>query len=173
MKLNLACGSNKIEGYLNCDIEKSCNPDRFLDFSKPLPLEDNSVEVILLFHAIEHVQKQIHVGILSEFHRVLASNGKLIISYPEFSKIAKNWLENARGMREFWEHTIYGLQRYPNDFHIALMHTPEFIEKLRQQGFDNIEVSQEPQEDYNTVVRCRKGEKMMTYEDVVRKEIFG
>jgi SAM-dependent methyltransferase len=173
MKLNLACGSNKIPGFINCDVEKSCEPDEIVDFTKTLPYKDNSIEAILLFHAIEHVQERFHEGILSEFHRVLVPEGKLIISYPEFMKCAKNWISNYRGLRDCWKRTIFGRQLYPTDFHISLMYTPEFVTLLHKVGFADIKVAPEPKEDFNTVIRCVKGLPGLTYEDVLRKEIFG
>jgi predicted SAM-dependent methyltransferase len=173
VRLNLACGSNKLTGFVNCDIEEKCNPDKILNFTEPFPYGEDTVEVIVLFHGIEHVSKRLHTGLLREFHRVLEPEGKLVISYPEFEKVAKNWLENYRGMREFWENTIYGLQRYPTDYHVALMHTPQFIELLKEVGFKDIVTYPEPKYPYNTVVRCKKGLRMRSYEDIQREEVCG
>ena len=52
MKLNLGCGDQIMEGYINCDLydekaEVKCNV-------KQLPFEDNSAENIYASHIIEH-----------------------------------------------------------------------------------------------------------------------
>ncbi|MCH8945295.1 MAG: hypothetical protein IIA85_00010 [Nanoarchaeota archaeon] len=43
-KLNLGCGFNKIDGYLNCDVSNEVKPDKLVDLNKKLPFKDNSVE---------------------------------------------------------------------------------------------------------------------------------
>ncbi len=155
-------------------MEAKCNPDETWDITKlPYPYEENSVDVITMFHAIEHIQKAKHPGLLQEFHKILKPEGKLIISYPEFEKCFWNWQHNYQGHAEFWEQTIFGLQRYPSDYHVCIMQsTPEFKDKLREAGFDKITFEGEPGRDYNTVCRCVKGEPQMTYEDVLRQELF-
>lgn len=173
MRLNLACGDNKISGYLNIDGEISVKPDVVINLKRPLPFADESIDEIVLFHAIEHIEESYHVLVLCEFWRILKPNAELYVSYPEFSKCARNYIENYRGLREFWKNTIYGLQRYPGDYHVALMHTDLFVEKLQSIGFTDIKFSPEANENYNTVVYCRKSmQTPVDYEDLLVKEIF-
>ena len=174
LKLNLGCGKEKIEGCVNIDVEPSCNPDLVLDFIRdPLPYKEDEVDRIYLFHVIEHIPEVFHEKLLEEIRRVLKWDGKVYIAYPEFTECAKNYMENKQGKKEFWKNTIYGRQLYPSDFHVALMDTPDFIYLLRKVGFDHIIHKPETNEPYNTLVCCMKGEPMMSYEDVLAKEIFG
>jgi len=169
MKLNVCCGNNKIEGYLNIDAEIKNNPDEVVDlltsFSKRFSRE--SVEEILLFHAIEHLEEIHHKNILIMFYNALIPDGYLYISYPEFSKIATNYITNYKGLRDFWKKTIYGLQRYPGDYHVSLMDTGEFAVLLQECGFKDIEYQSEPKETYNTIIRCRKGNLPVSYEELI------
>lgn len=171
--LNVACGKAKIEGTVSIDCEPSCKPDVLANVLKGLPYVDGCVDKIFFFHAIEHIQKILHPQVLKEFHRLLKDNGTLVVSYPEFKRCAINWIENYRGMRKFWEATLYGRQLYPTDFHIALMDTQEFRGLLEEVGFAQINWKPEPNEPYNTVVTCTKGNPLTTYEEVVKREIFG
>ncbi len=171
--LNLGCGSNKIKGCVNVDVEASCSPDIVADFRTYLPFSDSSVDCIYLFHTIEHIEESNHTGILLEIHRVLKANSSVYISYPEFNKIAQNYIENKRGKRDFWKATIYGRQLYKSDYHVALMDTQFFKLKLEQHGFINISAKPEPfPNEFNTVIKCQKGDLPPHYEDVINAEVF-
>ena len=158
VRLNLGCGSNKIEGCINIDIEKSCKPDLVHDFTKnALPYDDKSVEEVYLFHTIEHISKRYHNAMFDEIFRVLRIGGKFYISYPEFTKCVSNWLENKYGKREFWEATIYGRQLYPSDFHVCILDPSGLAMRLEASGFMDIMHKPEPLEPYNTITVCTRG----------------
>jgi len=167
-KLNLGCGSNKLEGFINIDAEKSCKPDLIWDFAtKSLPYRSNSIDEIVLFHCIEHIKKSLHYPLILEFWRLLKPKGRLLISYPEFIKCVNNWKRNYKGLRDFWEATLYGRQLYPHDAHVCIMNTPDFIELLRSVGFNEIVAKPELNEPYNTVISCCKDLRNPTYVDQV------
>lgn len=173
LNLNLGCGSNKIKGCVNVDIEESCKPDLIADFRTYIPFSDCVVDRIYFFHVVEHIEKQHHAGMFLEFHRILKPDGLLFISYPEFTKVAQNYIENKRGKREFWEATIYGRQLYKSDYHVALMDSQIFKTVLQQLGFKNVEIKPEPYpNEYNTVIKCQKGESSKSYEDLINEQIF-
>lgn len=45
IKLNLGCGVNKKEGFINIDINPRLNPDMVLDLnSQPYPFKNDSVD---------------------------------------------------------------------------------------------------------------------------------
>lgn len=172
MNLNLGCGSNKISGCTNVDVEESCKPDVVADFTRELPFPSDSAEKVFLFHVIEHVQETRHEALLSEVFRVLKHEGVLYISYPEFVKVAQNYIDNYKGMRDFWKATIYGRQLYPSDYHISLMDSRNFKTVLEGIGFVDIDVRPEPRESFNTVVSCKKGKKLLSYEELLNEEVF-
>jgi predicted SAM-dependent methyltransferase len=168
LRLNLGCGTNRIEGFINIDVEPSCKPDVICNFmAGKLPYKAGTVEEVVLFHCIEHIKKSLHRHILEEVWRVLKPSGKFIVSYPEFLKCVDNWKKNHRGKKEFWEHTIYGRQLYPSDFHVCIMHTPEFTNVLKAYGFNVTKSCQEPLEPHNSIVYATKIVKPMNYEQQV------
>lgn len=84
-KLNLGCGVNKKEGYINLDWNESGNPDVVYDLNKtPYPFNGNEFDIIEASHIIEHLDKPFDV--MKELHRILKPNGKLIIKVPHFSR---------------------------------------------------------------------------------------
>lgn len=79
MKLNLGCGSNIIPGWRNHDSD--------LDFTKPLPFRDNSVEFINIEHALEHTNTAKAFLFMEEALRVLVPGGILRICVPHLDRI--------------------------------------------------------------------------------------
>jgi len=91
MKLNLGCGSQKIKGYVNIDVEKKCRPDLVCDFiKKPLPYKPESVDQVLLFHTIEHIQRRYHRLLLWQIWRILKPGREFLIAFPEFRRCFQN-----------------------------------------------------------------------------------
>ncbi len=56
MKLNLGCGFNKREDYINVDCNEYCMPDIEVDLDKTeWPWGDDSVDAVDLTHTLEHL----------------------------------------------------------------------------------------------------------------------
>lgn len=79
MKLNLGCGSNRLDGWKNYDAD--------LDFTKRLPFGDNTAEFILIEHALEHTDMRQAFLFMEEARRVLKPGGTLRICVPMLERI--------------------------------------------------------------------------------------
>ncbi len=85
MKLNLGCGNNKKEGYVNIDFAEACNPDLVWDLEKtPWPFEDNSVDEILAYHVLEHIGQdtKVYLAIIKELYRICKNGAIIKIQVP-------------------------------------------------------------------------------------------
>jgi len=84
LKLNLGCGYNKLEGYVNVDNDPSCNPDKIVDLEKKLPWKDNSVDEIIISHVLEHLGQDTksYFAIWKEFYRILKDGAEIYITVP-------------------------------------------------------------------------------------------
>jgi len=81
MKLNLGCGDNYLEGYINIDCNRKVKADYYLNLeTDKLPFEDNKVDYILIKHVLEHIENITHL--LNECHRVLKPSGIVEIEVP-------------------------------------------------------------------------------------------
>ena len=81
MKLNVGCGKDIKQGWINCDFKQGPGVDRVFDVSQvPIPFEDDSVDEILVCHVLEHIQNWEEV--VMEFHRVLKPGGVLTVRVP-------------------------------------------------------------------------------------------
>ena len=84
-KLNIGCGEDKKEGYINVDWSPLVGADVVHDLNVlPYPFESNSMELIEAFHVLEHLEKPFLI--MKEFHRILAPGGVVHIKVPHFSR---------------------------------------------------------------------------------------
>ena len=85
LKLNLGCGNNKCDGFLN--VDKFGEPDIKWDLEKfPWPWEDNSVDEIRIIHVLEHLGKDTatYFNIFKEIYRISVDKALLYIVVPHF-----------------------------------------------------------------------------------------
>ena len=130
-KLNLCCGPDLREGYLNVD-----KPD--FDLSEGvIPYPDNSFSEVVFQHALEHFRFQTGILILNEIRRILKPNGVLEIRVPDLKQACKDYLA---GKNEF-ENCAPAIQRiYGQNFSEELVHKWGYsyevlLECLKATGF--------------------------------------
>lgn len=85
MKLNLGCGLNKIQGFINIDKFDTCNPDVVMDIEvTPWSFENDSVDEILLNHCLEHIGQDVNVffSVVKELYRVCKQGALIQINVP-------------------------------------------------------------------------------------------
>jgi len=85
MKLNIGCGFNKLDGYVNVDQFPECAPDVLWNLEEtPWPLEENSVEELAAHHVLEHLGQETKVffAIIKELYRLMSHGGRMKITVP-------------------------------------------------------------------------------------------
>lgn len=75
MKLNVGCGQQKFSGFINLDVARSVHPDIVADVCH-LPFQNGAFTLVFSRRCIQHVNDTLAI---SEMHRVLADNGKLVL----------------------------------------------------------------------------------------------
>jgi ubiquinone/menaquinone biosynthesis C-methylase UbiE len=87
MKLNLGCGYNKLENYVNVDHDINCKPDIVANLEELLPFADNSISEIILNHVLEHLGQdtKTYLNIWKEFYRILKNDGVIKIAVPHWN----------------------------------------------------------------------------------------
>ena len=79
--LNLGCGEDYREGWVNVDVSDEVDPDYEFDVAEgDWPFDDNSFQHVLARHVLEHLQNP--VAALEEIARVLEPDGTLELVYP-------------------------------------------------------------------------------------------
>jgi len=101
LKLNLACGNRKLEGYIGVDIIKTPEVDVVWDLNEyPYPWEDGEVDEITCHHFVEHVEDIIKF--MDECYRILKVGGKFEIVAPYYSSV-RAWQDptHVRAISEY------------------------------------------------------------------------
>jgi|SRR3989338_5434853 len=83
-KLNLGCGKDVKEGYVNLDNIKLGGVDVVHDLNKfPYPFQDNHFDEIYTNHVLEHLTDLVRV--MKELYRITKNNGVIRIKVPYFN----------------------------------------------------------------------------------------
>jgi ubiquinone/menaquinone biosynthesis C-methylase UbiE len=82
-KLNLGCGKDIKKGFINLDSKKIKGVDIVADLERKLPFEDNYFDLVYASHVLEHISDLDFL--LREIHRILKSDGRMVIFVPHFS----------------------------------------------------------------------------------------
>lgn len=82
-KLNLGCGTDIKEGWVNLDIADLPGVDVIHDVNElPLPFTDEEFDHILAQDILEHLE---YIPLLKDLHRILKPGGSLEIRVPHFT----------------------------------------------------------------------------------------
>lgn len=79
-KLNVGCGRMSQEGWTNIDIEDIEGVDIVCDVQENIPLPDDSAEIVVAAHLIEHLDKPL--DFMQELHRVTKPGGRAYFYTP-------------------------------------------------------------------------------------------
>lgn len=115
LKLNLGCGLNKLDGYVNVDAFPGCEPDLIWDLERtPWPFDDDSVGLIHANHVLEHLgqARETFFAIVKELYRVVRHGGELRINVPH--PLHMNYLTDPTHVRCFTTDTFRMLSRRHN-----------------------------------------------------------
>ncbi|RMG09812.1 MAG: methyltransferase domain-containing protein [Planctomycetota bacterium] len=152
LKLNLGCGDKHLTGYLNLDAASSrrrVQPDLCCDLRR-LPLASGCADEILAVHVIEHFYAWEAPEVLSEWRRVLAPGGRLVLECPNLLHAAWELLADPEraarpgrdGQRSMWP--LYGDPQWRDPLMCHRWgYTPASLERLLcEAGF--VKVRREP-----------------------------
>lgn len=111
-KLNLGCGMQVVDGWINVDYSLGSrlsripffhrvnsvlklfnvdwDPNIFVhDLTKPLPWKDDTVDVVYTSHTIEHLTKEDGKSLIGEAYRVLRPGGVIRVIVPDLNVVVE------------------------------------------------------------------------------------
>jgi predicted SAM-dependent methyltransferase len=80
-KIHLGCGNNILTGWENYDFIPTMGA-KFIDLTKPLNFDNNSVDYIFFEHTLEHFDEVDGFNLLQEFYRILKKDAVVRIVTP-------------------------------------------------------------------------------------------
>jgi len=132
LKLNIACGRDYKEGFINIDsVERENELDMIIDVTKEFPFEKESVEYIYAEQFIEHLNWIQGSRFLRDCFYVLKRGGILRLVLPDYKKIFQKYLDRDY---EFFE--VFFKELNEGDFPYYYKAFYE-TEKLRKERIDN------------------------------------
>jgi SAM-dependent methyltransferase len=143
VKLNLCCGGDVREGYINVDVRRTKPNVLVLDLERELlkPFPSSSADEIIARDCIEHISWRRVEELLRDMYRVLRCNGRAYIQVPDLEAIARRVILDPNfcygelcGWKaiSFW---VYGAQDYPENTHKAGFTIPTLKRLLESIGF--------------------------------------
>lgn len=133
MKLNLGCGYNRLEGWLNLDASPASAADRlmpahYLDFPAASAAEIRAAQLA------EHLGFFRTKYFLSECWRVLEPGGRLLLETPHIEKTFEIFLAGDHQVKEAALGWVYGSET-PGMGHAYCFPAPLLEELLAESGF--------------------------------------
>lgn len=170
LKYNFGCGSNPIKDYINVDVFPHKGVDVVMDIRGDLgTLAANSASEVLLFHTIEHIEKEHYRQVFYNINELLIEGGSFYLSFPDFFVSVSFYEDNKRGSREFWEKTIFGRGTQPYDFHRSIATREEIENFLVEAGFKINSVDfEDPPNECNCIIKAVKIRNAVSYEDTLK-----
>jgi len=148
IKLNLGCGTDIREGWINIDSYERSNGTVNMDITK-LTYENNYADEICARDVLEHVTHRKTMDVLREWYRVLKPGGKIYIQVPNMMGWALALVYHKCSDECVAEH-LYAHQDYPTNFHYAGFTIPMLSKMMQEVGFKNIESISEDRSEIKT-----------------------
>lgn len=157
-KLQIGCGANHLDGWLNSGIGlRECRAGIYLDAGKHFPLQDASFDYIFSEHLFEHLTYPQALNMLKESYRVLKPGGVMRVATPNLrflmglyqdpeKPLHKRYIEFTAKNGELPPTAVFVINRFHTAWGHQIIYDRETLAKLLEQtGFKDVcscEVSQ-------------------------------
>lgn len=150
--LNLGCGSNAVEGYINADFfykfkfwKKSARHLEWqLDLRYPLDCPDSIFDGVFTEHTLEHLYPSQAKALLSELYRTMKKDAYIRVTVPDIEKYVNYYIGNYSNinLEEFdkrFETKCSAIRNISqNYYHLSLWDFMEVKTCLEEVGFRNV-----------------------------------
>ena len=157
-RLNLGCGFDVREGWVNIDMHDWHKPDIVADVTDLAVLDDNSAGYALAQDILEHIHRARCSTALREWNRVLMMGGILEVRSPDVIALA-NLMQHDPNRQTPEAHAVllqcmFGTQTYNGDFHYNGFTEISIRHAFAEAGFEVVLLDHQDQ--WNMMVTGRK-----------------
>jgi predicted SAM-dependent methyltransferase len=138
-RLNLGCGWDHRQGYVNVDLHEFHRPDLIADVTQLDMLPDGYYSEVCAIDVLEHLPRHMTEAALSEWNRVLALGGRLLLRVPSLFDLVDCFRrrENLAPERQrVMMQCLFGTQAYTGDTHLTSFTRPLLEHQLKDEGFE-------------------------------------
>lgn len=142
-RLNLGCGFDIREGYLNVDLNDFHSPDIVANIIDMEGFPSNSFDEIYAKDVLEHFLWRDTPKALTEWNRLLKLGGRLFVATTYLTGVARRVLDPSFADLEFQRLTIinlFSMQKYEGDFHLTIFTERLFRWHMWMAGFEIEEI---------------------------------
>lgn len=160
-RIQLGCGTNPMQGWLNTDYDDRDPEVAFLDCTEAFPLPDGRFDYVFSEHLIEHLDYADGCRMLEECYRILRPEGKIRISTPNFNFLLELCKENKSDLQrkyiqwcaEMWSKVyqpdvVFVVNNFFREWKHQFIYSPDVLsDALKKAGFQNPTIQSPGQSD--------------------------
>ena len=157
-RLNLGCGWDKRDGFLNVDFQDFHDPDLVADVRHLDVLPTGHYQEVVAQDVLEHLERTETLAALQEWARLLRPGGTIVLRVPDILGVA-TLLSECRSVAQQEElvQCLFGTQAYTGDYHHCGFTEILLRHYLAAAGFEAIEISHRDQWLFDVVGRRAAG----------------
>ncbi len=92
-RVHLGCGTVRLGGWTNVDLDRAVRPDVLVDLRAGFPAQPGMVQFVFSEHVFEHLALESGRRVLADLYRALEPGGVVRIAMPDLHYIAVRYLE--------------------------------------------------------------------------------
>lgn len=143
MKVNLGCGSEILEGWVNVDVRQLPGVDVVCDLKDLSQFKDESWDACRMSHVIEHFTEAEAVSVLGQVFCKLKKGGRLEVYCPDAMTIAWYYVHEELPIKEF-SRLLFGNQAYPEELHKMAIDVGRLDDLVKNAGFEIVSNNPRP-----------------------------
>lgn len=140
-RLNLGCGFDYRDGFLNIDLNDFHKPDLVADIRNLHSLPSDFYEEVVANDVLEHLERAETLSTLIEWSRVLRIGGILRLRVPDLKGLLTLVADPSRQSVEEQERLVqclFGTQNYTGDYHYTGFTEVLLRHYLEKAGFSDV-----------------------------------
>jgi len=135
MKVNIGCGTDYREGWINTDIRPLPKLEIIMDLEGGIPIRTNTATHIELKDILEHCTYHKAEQILNEVTRIAKRGATIYIQCPDMEVIARKVILNPQNTWRELSYWTYGAQDYPENLHKTGFRQRDLLDLMLKRGF--------------------------------------